>query len=235
MNRINFSLYLILIVASVFSMPTRAESLHSLGNIEQAAYEFALSQAQKNYDNPQITMSSLDSRLRLQKCDGELSPFSKVRHSGLGNLTVGVKCYGPVAWTVYVPVKVKVFKSVVVATKRLTAKTIVRKSDIRIERKDISLLINGHLSDTNLVIGQQLKYSIATGRVISPQSLLEKKLVHRGEHIMLVAKAGSMEVRMAGTALADAKHGQRVQVRNKSSKRVVEGVVYAPGIVRVMM
>lgn len=235
MNRINFSLYFLLMVASVVSMPTRAESLHSLGNIEQAAYVFALEQAQAHYDNPQITMSSLDSRLRLQQCSSELNTFSKANNSGLGSHTVGVKCYGPVAWTVYVPVKVKVFKPVVVASKRLTAKQIIKKSDVRIEDKDISSLLHGHLSQTNLVVGQQLKYSIATGRVITPQSLLEKKLVHRGEHIMLVAKAGAMEVRMAGTALADAKRGQRVQVRNKSSKRVVEGVVSAPGIVQVTM
>ncbi|MBE9526217.1 MAG: flagellar basal body P-ring formation protein FlgA [Proteobacteria bacterium] len=235
MNKINFSLYLILLVACVISMPTRAESLQSLDEIEQAAYVYALSNAVAKYDNPQISMGDLDSRLRLQQCSGELNAFSKVSHSGLGNQTVGVKCYGPVAWTVYVPVKVKVLKPVVVASKRLIARQIVTKSDIRIEQKDISSLHRGYVNNTELVIGQQLKYSIAMGTVIDPQSLLAKKLVHRGEQIMLIAKAGTMEVRMTGTALADAKRGQRVQVKNMSSKRIVEGIVDAPGIVRVTM
>ncbi len=235
MNRINFSVYLLLLVGCVISMPTRSESLQSLADIEQVAYVYALSQAAAQYDNPQISMNGLDTRLRLQQCSGELSAFSKVIRSGLGSQTIGVKCYTPVAWTVYVPVKVKVFKPVVVATKRLLAKQIVSQSDIRIEQKDIGTLHRGHTSDMSLFIGQQLKYSIATGTVIDPQSLLVKKLVHRGEHIMLIAKAGSMEVRMSGTALADAKRGQRVRVRNLSSKRIVEGVVDAPGIVRVTM
>lgn len=235
MNRINFSVYLILLVGCVMSMPTRSESLQSLNDIEQAAYVYALSQAEVKYDNPQIIMGDLDSRLRLQQCSGELNAFAKVTHSGLGNQSVGVKCYAPVAWTVYVPVKVKVFKPVVVATKRLIAKQIVTKSDIRIEQKDIGVLHRGYVDNTELVIGQQLRYSIAMGTVIDPQSLLAKKLVRRGEQIMLIAKAGTMEVRMSGTALADAKRGQRVRVRNMSSKRIVEGVVDAPGIVRVTM
>ncbi|NQY27085.1 MAG: flagellar basal body P-ring formation protein FlgA [Piscirickettsiaceae bacterium] len=235
MNKIHFSVYLILLIGCVISMPARSESLQSLYDIEQAAYVYALSQAEKKYDNPQISMAGLDSRLRLQQCSSELNAFSKVIRSGLGNQTIGVKCYAPTAWTVYVPVKVKVFKPVIVATKRLLAKQIVTKSDIRIEQKDIGTLYRGHASDMTLFIGQQLKYSIAMGTVIDPQSLLERKLVHRGEHIILIAKAGAMEVRMSGKALADAKRGQRVRVRNLSSKRIVEGVVDGPGIVRVTM
>jgi len=71
--------------------------------------------------------------------------------------------------------------------------------------------------------------------VIKPKSVQAQKLVHRGEHIMLVALAGNMEVRMSGTALSDAVLGQRVRVKNISSKRVVEGIVEAAGIVKVTM
>jgi flagella basal body P-ring formation protein FlgA len=40
---------------------------------------------------------------------------------------------------------------------------------------------------------------------------------------------------MSGKALADGVAGQRVQVRNLSSRRVVEGTVVAPGLIRVSL
>ena len=91
------------------------------------------------------------------------------------------------------------------------------------------------LQNIDMAIGQELKYAITRGAAIKPRSLVDKKVVHRGEQIVLVATAGNMEVRMAGQALADATKGQRVRVKNLSSKRIVEGIVDAPGIVRIMM
>jgi flagella basal body P-ring formation protein FlgA len=73
------------------------------------------------------------------------------------------------------------------------------------------------------------------GAVISPSALKSMKVVARGQVITLLAKAGTMEVRMSGKALASAALGQRVKVKNLSSKRVVEGVVESPGVVKVTM
>jgi len=57
--------------------------------------------------------------------------------------------------------------------------------------------------------------------------------VKRGEPVALVAGGGGFEVRMAGRALADAGTGEVVRVENLSSRRILSGVVAAPGEVRV--
>ena len=85
------------------------------------------------------------------------------------------------------------------------------------------------------MLGQQLKYPVAMGTVISQQTVKPKKIVRRGEMITLIAVAGSMQVKMNGTALSDASLGQKIRVKNSSSKRVVEGVVDGPGLVRVSL
>lgn len=235
MNTVTYKvILLILLSAGAISAP-KAETLQSLDNIEHAAYEYGLSKAQSQYDNPQIVMTALDSRLRLQACDSKLEAFSNTQNSGLGNQTIGVKCHRPVAWTVYVPIQVKVFQPVVVVVKSLPARHEITKADIRIEQHDISILRQGYLQNTKMVIGQQLKYSVARGTVIKPRSLVDKKVIHRGEQIVLIATAGNMEVRMTGKALSDATQGQRIRVKNLSSKRIVEGIVDAPGIVRITM
>lgn len=235
MNTVIYRVIMLMLLSAGAVSAPEAETLQSLDNIEHAAYEYGLSQAQAQYDNPQIVMTALDSRLRLQECDGNLETFSNTQNSGLGNQTIGVKCHSPVAWTVYVPIQVKVFQPVVVTVKSLPAKHEITKADIRIEQYDIAMLRQGYLQDMNMAIGQQLKYAITRGAAIKPRSLVDKKVVHRGEQIVLVATAGNMEVRMAGQALADATKGQRVRVKNLSSKRIVEGIVDAPGIVRIMM
>lgn len=235
MNRINYTLALTLFLSLIISLSVKAQSLQSLEEIEHVAYMYGLSEAQAQYDNPQIAMEPLDARLRLEECAGELNAFSNTHNSGLGNQTIGVKCLSPVAWTVYVPVKVKVFQPVVVARRPLAAKHILSKDDLMIKQQDIASIRQGYLKNTNQAVGQQLKYSVAQGTVINPNGLVTQKLVHRGDQIMLIAKAGSMEVRMSGIALSDAIRGQRIRVKNLSSKRIVEGVVDAPGIVRVLM
>ena len=224
-----------LICSVLFAINVNASTLHSLDNIEQLVYEYALLEAQSRFDNPQVVMGSLDSRLRLQACATHLDVFNNVVGTGIGNQTIGVKCSSPVAWTVYVPVKIKVLKSVVVAAKPLAAHQLITASDVKIQQLDVGSLRQGYINNIRQIVGQQLKYPIALGTVIKPKSVQAQKLVHRGEHIMLVALAGNMEVRMSGTALSDAVLGQRVRVKNISSKRVVEGVVEAAGIVKVAM
>lgn len=232
---INMKLILSLLCGLFASFNLSAGTLHALDRIEQVAYEYAVKQAQASYDNPQITMDSLDDRLRLESCESALEAFSTKDVVGLGNQTIGVKCNSPVTWTVYVPIKVKVMKLVVVATKPLSSNQLIKKDDIKLQQWDIGTLQHGYLNNPKSVVGQQLKHPISMGSVIKPNSLQAEKVVRRGEQIMLVAMAGKMEVRMTGTALDDATLGQRVKVKNSTSKRVVEGVVDAPGIVKVSL
>lgn len=226
----------ILIFCVAFLTPlAQAASLHSLSSIEQAAYVHALHDAQASYSNPQVVVEPLDDRLRLKQCDQPLNTFSNSSANSVGNRTIGIKCQSPTEWTVYVPVKVKVMKQVVVAARPLAANRNLTNKDLRLQAMDIADLRQGYLDSKQKVIGQQLKYPLAVGRVIPARSLKLEKVVRRGDQIVLVAAAGTMEVRMNGTALDDASVGDKVKVRNSSSERVVEGIVHAPGIVKVTM
>ncbi len=226
---------LALLIALIAGLNAYGDTLHPINTIEQAAYEFSLSKAQERYDNPQVVMGELDSRLRLQACDTQLEVFTNSVNAWLGNQTVGVKCSAPVAWTVYVPVEIKVFKPVVVAVKTLAANSVITKADVKLQPWDVSGLRQGYIKSINEIVGQQLKYAVSMGTVMTPTHVRPQKVVRRGEYITLVAVAGTMEVKMNGTAMSDASLGQRIKVKNTSSRRIVEGVVDAPGIVRVQL
>jgi flagellar basal body P-ring formation protein FlgA len=213
-----------------------AEDIQSRESIEHAAYMYAFEQVQTSYDNAQIEMEPLDSRLRLQACDRPLEAFTtNNRKVALGKQTIGVKCNSPVTWSLYVPVKVKVFRPVVITSRPLAANQLISKSDIRVVSLDIGSFNQGYVKNPEHIIGQQLKYRLSMGVVINPNSLKQQKIIKRGEMISLVAVAGKMEVRMSGTALSDGTLGQRVRVKNLSSKRVVVGVVDGPGVIKITM
>jgi flagellar basal body P-ring formation protein FlgA len=213
-----------------------AEDLQSRESIEHTAYMYAFEQVQASYDNAQIAMDSIDKRLRLHACDRPLEAFTtNNRKVGLGKQTIGVKCSSPVAWSLYVPVKVKVFRPVVIASRPLAANQLISKEDIKVVSLDIGSFNQGYVKNPQQIIGQQLKYRLSMGTVINPNSLKQQKIIKRGELISLVAVAGKMEVRMSGTALSDGSLGQRVRVKNSSSKRVVEGVVDGPGVIKITM
>jgi flagella basal body P-ring formation protein FlgA len=212
-----------------------SQSYQSVEQIEQAAYVYSLAEAQAQYDNPHVILEPLDTRLRLQACQSNLIITSEFNHTGLGSQTVTVSCNSPTNWTVYVPIKIKVLKPVVIANKSLDAKHIVQASDVRMEMQNVAEMRQGYVETTSSVIGKQLKYPVSLGMVIRPSAVMQQKVVRRGQQITLVATIGTMEVRMSGTALADGHQGQRVRVKNSSSNRVVEGVVDAPGIVKVIM
>jgi len=229
--------YFITLMVSVIFLtnPVKAQTIHALADIEQTAFLYAAAEAQANYDNPQIIVEALDKRLRLQQCEQALQAFSNTVSNTLGNRTVGVRCSSPTEWTVYVPVKVKVLQPVVVAARALVANETLSQADITLEMMDIGELRQGYIQSTDRVIGQQLKYPLSMGMALPPRGLKQEKVVRRGEQIILVASAGSMEVRMNGTAMGDASVGEKVKVKNSSSKRVVEGIVHAPGVVKVTM
>lgn len=212
-----------------------AESLQPLAGIEQTAYVFAMNDAQAYYDNPQVIVDAMDKRLRLQACSGNLAAFSTSNANTVGNRTIGIRCRAPTEWTVYVSVKVKVMRPVVVAAKALAANQTLKSSDVKVVMQDISDLRQGFLLSADKVLGQQLKYPVALGTALTPRSLKQQKVVQRGEQVILVAQAGSMEVRMNGMAMEDAILGDKIKVKNNSSNRVVEGIVQAPGIVKVTM
>lgn len=213
--------------------PVQSASLHALHEVEHAAYLHAISEAQARFVNPQVSINSLDKRLRLQSCQSPLDTFANHEQLRSGQLTIGVRCHAPVNWTVYVSAQIKVMQDVVVTRRALSADHILTKDDIKLAPRDIASLRKGYLSDASALIGQQLKSPLPMGSIIETSQFESQTLVHRGDLITLVAAVGNMEVRVRGEALANAGLGQRVKVKNTSSERVVEGIVDAAGVVRI--
>ena len=152
-----------------------------------------------------------------------------------GNTTVGVRCPGIKPWSVYVPVKIKVSAAVVVAARPLTRGTQLSAADLTTATVDAASLPPDYLTDPQHAIGQQLKRPLSNGAVVASAMLGTPRMVSRNEQVTILAVEGGLEVRMTGLSLEDGTLGQAIKVRNLLSKRIVGGIVTAPGIVKVQM
>jgi flagella basal body P-ring formation protein FlgA len=94
-------------------------------------------------------------------------------------------------------------------------------------------LAYGYFTNTKDAIGKITKRSFQPNELINPALLEAPKLVRRGERVTVVAEIDGIEVRMKGKALTDGASGDRVRVKNVSSKKIVEGTVIGANMVKV--
>ncbi len=167
----------------------------------------------------------LDPALRMPPCPHALQahPISAVN--------VEVSC--PEGWRLFVPVRVQRVQSVLVLQTAVAPGQALTAAALTVETRDAARLGAAPLTDLNQALGQSLRRGGRPGQVLTRADLDVVATVKRGEPVALVAGSGGFEVRMAGRALADAGTGQVVRVENLSSRRVLSGVVSAPGEVRV--
>src|SRR5690606_30212151 len=107
----------------------------------------------------------------------------------------------------------------------------LRAEDLRHERRNVSRLNGAYLTRIKDAEGMVLKHPVPAGSVLAARLVERPKIVRRGQRVPVVVRSGTLAVRSDGEALADAAEGDRVRVRNVSSRMVIEGVVGADGAV----
>jgi flagella basal body P-ring formation protein FlgA len=180
-----------------------------------------------------LQVSPLDTRLRVASCDRPLSTFVSSSGSMRGQTTVGVRCEGSVRWTIYTSVAAQSQAKVLVARRSLPRDTEATAADFKLEDRLVPGLANAYVSDSASLAGQRLGRPIAAGDPLTVEALAPANLIHRGQQVTLLARAGGFEVRMVGVALSDGHESERIKVQNQSSQRVVEGIVRSANEVEI--
>ena len=182
-----------------------------------------------------VSVSKLDSRLRLTNCDSKLIPYLGNKVMPVGRFTVGIKCEMPKPWSINVPVDVSVYKTVLATARPLTRNHIVSAEDI------VPIVIKTSTNNVFYfdkpadIIGKVLTRPLAGNKAITPQFIKAQKLVRRGENVMIVATTASIQVSMKGKAMSDGAKGELIEVQNIKTKRVIQGIVARAGVVEIRM
>lgn len=228
--------YGIALAGSLAATAVPAAPFQDHASIRQTAEQFISDLVQANYgQTPEVHASKLDARLRLSRCDEPLEAFQPPGGKTIGNITVGVRCNSAKSWSLYVPVKVSIYDKVVAAARPLARGDIINSGDVKLVERDLAQLQSGYFSDPDEVSGMEVTRTISLDAALTNNLVKSPLQVRRGQQVILVANSGGLEVRMSGEALADGAAGDRIKVRNLSSKRVVDGTVTSATTVLVAM
>ena len=208
-----------------------AQNIQSLQEIQQTVTTHLERQIIGTKYPPKITLGRLDSRLRLNACTDQLI-ITLPDELTAGRKTVSVRCPAP-TWKIYVPVSISIYDDVLIAKHPLLRGITPQKSDLTLETRDLGKLSNGYFLHYDQVKRLVVRRSIKPGQILNPGLLKAKKLIKNGQIVTLIANAEGIQVRSSGKALSDGSVGQNIKIRNLSSKRIVEGIVLAQGLVQI--
>jgi flagella basal body P-ring formation protein FlgA len=191
----------------------------------------ATNQVEGRYE---IEVRQLDPRTRMAYCDKDLTA-SLESPKPLGRVNVKVRCEGSSPWAVFVPAQVRLFRNVVIAVRPLKRDSVIGEEDVAMRERDVGQLAQGFLSSLDQAVGQKTVRPTVVDQVLSSVYLEQPQLIHKGDQVVIIARSGTLAVRMPGEALSDGGLNEQIRIRNLNSKRVIKANVTGPGQVEVPM
>ncbi len=210
-----------------------ADDAHPLDDIRDSASRFVQANMASTGQDVVIEAGKLDPRLRLPACPHALNAAMPFSGQTSHNTVVAISCEGERPWSIHVPVNVQVFRDILVTTRPLARNSALKESDISMKRTDISQLSGGYIISKDAALGLLTTRPMQMGQPLMLNMLKAATIIRRGQSITMLARQNSFEVRSTGESLMDGAVGDRIKVRNRRSKRIVEGVIAKNGTVFV--
>lgn len=209
------------------------ETPQSLEAVRKAAQQFVQEQIPGEPDTLEISVGTLDERLRLAPCNEPLQASLPAGAAFREKTTIAVTCPGGTRWTVYVPVSIATNVSTLVLRHAALRGARVGLEDVEVQVRKVGGASAGYLTNVTELTDRVLKRPLAAGSVLSADAFEADVLVKRGQQVTLLAALSGIEVRAPGRALSDGRAAGRVKVQNLTSQLVVEGVVESGSVIRV--
>lgn len=147
------------------------------------------------------------------------------------NLTVLVD--GKDAGNIKMNGNLRLYDKVACTTRRLGRNETLTQSDIKMVRRDITMLGDDLVRKQSTAIGKQISTSLQPGDIIRTSRLDDPPLVKRGELITIVAQTEDLRITAPGEAKRTGAQGDIIRVKNLMSRKTLFAKVIADGIVQV--
>ncbi len=196
-----------------------------VASIERTAERFARQQLEGS--DARLSITHLDPKLYLPQCS-QLEAFLPSGGKLIGRSFVGVRCNGPTAWSINIPIQVSLSMDVVIAAHPLRAGQLIAADDLGSRRLDQEGMPSGVLTSPQQAIGRQPIVGIAAGLPLRADMLRAPLVIQAGQIVKLRVNGEGFQVSTEARALGQAAVGQNVAVRTASGQ-VVQGVAQGPG------
>ncbi|RUO26403.1 flagella basal body P-ring formation protein FlgA [Aliidiomarina minuta] len=200
--------------------------------IAELAEEFVINQLAyaSDDDRIEVSASTLDPRMGARQCQQPLD-IELANNAGLERqTTVMIACHDRDNWRLYIPVRIQHMRAVVVSARQLSPGQVIGSSDLKINYIDINQLRDAAYTDTETLIGSQVKRRVGANQAIQERHTC---FVCRGQDVTIISGNDGLQIRASGVARSDGLLGDRITVRNSRSNKDVQGVVSGTNEVRV--
>lgn len=215
-------LLILLLTVLALSAPVGAAGFTAVADIVRAA------EAALGVGGAQV-QASVDPALRMPACAQPLQAVAT------GPRMAEVRCPDPSGWRLTVPARVRREADVVVLTAPARAGQPIQATQLAVQRRDVAGGSGVGMADPAQVAGRIARRALPAGAVVSAGDLADGAgALKRGDPVVIVSKAGGIEVRMGGRALGSALPGAVVAVENLQSRRIVRGRLVGEGVVEVL-
>ncbi|ART79757.1 flagellar basal body P-ring formation chaperone FlgA [Oceanisphaera avium] len=179
-----------------------------------------------------VQAASIDTRLALTECLGQLT--ADIRGSGdvKRNTHVYLKCHENPGWEIFVPVRVKILKPVVTAADPITRNTLLQAQHLSVDYQDEVLLRGDIFSDPSELIGSRSKRDLRAGQPILSSQLC---VVCKGDRVSILAQTGGLTIKTDGIAKEDGTFNDSIRVSNVNSGREISARIISAGQVQVRL
>lgn len=152
-----------------------------------------------------------------------------------GTIPLQVLCYvnGRIEQRIWVNTKIAVLVDVVVTKGSLGRYQPITAEDIDLQQMDLADLPSDVIQDSEAVIGKRTVRAIPANTVLRSDVVELPPLVRRGDIVTLVAESDSLKVTALGEVRKTGRLGERIQVINVDSRKVLYGRVIDAKTVKV--
>ncbi|NRA70796.1 MAG: flagellar basal body P-ring formation protein FlgA [Gammaproteobacteria bacterium] len=228
MNKLKLISIIIFILSSFYSSGADVNDPRRI-HINQLVNDFIKQKINADVEEKvSISVNKIDRRIKIQDCDKPLSLSLAGKNKISRHTTVAVKCENK--WKMYIPVKIKRLRAVVIASQALAAGALLNRSNLTLAYQDILLLRGTTLSNIATIEGSKLIRQVQSGQTITSNLLC---LVCKGEPVSIFVHSGNLTIKSTGIALKSGINGQVIAVRNTSSGRVIEATITAVATVEI--
>lgn len=149
-----------------------------------------------------------------------------------GRGAVIARCTDGSAWSILIPVTVRIHGAALVATRPLPALSPVAADDVRVAEVELTREAQGVVTDAVQLEGRVVARTISAGQPIPLAALRVPQVIGQGDAVKVIGTGRGFSIATDAVAITPALDGQPVRVRTESG-RVVTGTARSGRIVEV--
>jgi flagella basal body P-ring formation protein FlgA len=224
---------LLLAIALLLPGAAAAETWQDLQVLRQGAAAFLSRESTSVYPDSQasVEVEAADPRLRLPRCPAPIY-FLAAGSRPWGSGSVGVRCDGRSAWSLYLTYRIRLRGPALVARHPIPPRQPLAATDLVADNVEYADDPGKYPRDPSRLLGAVLTRPVAGGTPIRIDMLHRPPLVRAGQRVRILVEAPGFLVGQEGIAQHQAAAGETVRLKTAQG-RIVQGTVQADGTVRV--